>query len=113
MLKLILLTAFLLVLLSVGSQEVEIDTNEFGELGSVSTTLQRPRELAAEFDPVLMRAASHGDSALVTEFLRGGISPNERNTQGWTALIFAVANGYHDIAQEVSLQFALHDDTTT
>eukprot|EP00981_Chlorochromonas_danica_P002249 scaffold437_cov168-Ochromonas_danica.AAC.66 len=100
MLKLFLLAAFLLVLLSARSQEVEIDTNEFGELGSVSTTLQRPRELAAEFDPVLMRAASHGDSALVTEFLRGGTSPNERNIQGWTALIFAVANGYQDIAQE-------------
>lgn len=98
-----LLVAVLLLLAALGhAQDVEVDAeaDEFPQLGR-ATSQNRYRETASERDPGLMRAASHGDLDLMLQFLRAGQPVNAANSQGWTALVFGVANGYIDIVNEV------------
>jgi ankyrin repeat protein len=99
---LLLLALFAFLALAGAQQDFQVNTDaeEYATLPEQSRTFSK--ELASETDPALMRAASHGDFDLVSEFLRSGHHFNEQNAQGWTALTFAVANGYSDIASEVN-----------
>ncbi|RYH17425.1 ankyrin repeat protein [archaeon] len=94
----------ILTLSQINAQEYEIDAEaeDFGQFGGGgSNQRELMKEVASEQDAPIIRAASHGDLQLVTEFIRDGQPLNTQNDQGWTAVTYAVANGYTDIVREV------------
>ncbi len=50
---------------------------------------------------VLRESAENGNAALVTLLLTAGISPDEKDTKGWTPLMYAAWNGHTTTVQEL------------
>lgn len=104
--KLVFILFVVLAILALGqisAQEYEIDAEaeDFGQFGGGSNDRELTKEVASEQDAPIIRAASHGDFQLVSEFIRDGQPLNTQNEQGWTAVTYAAANGYSDIVREV------------
>ncbi len=105
-LLLCLVLAFLFALIS--GQELEVDPdqeqgvnfNNHFEHGHQHQ--QRPVEIAAEHDHIILRAVSGRNIEWMREILDSDPEAvNANNLQGWNALMYATANDYSDIAQEV------------
>jgi ankyrin repeat protein len=64
------------------------------------TTRTELSEIAADKDghTELMRAALNGDTGAVKALLAGGNDANAKDSEGRTALMFAVINGHRDTA---------------
>lgn len=93
-----LFLVFIVLSLSYGQDiEVEADADVFQN----APVRMSSQHAASEADPALMRAASHGDLVLVKEFIKSRQPVAARNRQGWSALTYAVANGFPDVVREL------------
>ncbi len=110
--KLLFILAIVLVSFVVTfGQELEIDpdqeqVNFNNHFDQHHLSNLHPLELAADHDHIILRAVSQRHVDWMREILdRDPEAVNANNLQGWNALMYATANNFPEIVQEVRLDY--------